>query len=184
MTFRGLVKVGPFVVAACLAIGCGERARRSSTGNVLTGSGRISFGVDSGVVHQPPATDSGVPDTRVIDQPNPADASACAGAGCPTSGIEGSKPLASLNAAEIRQLCEWSTSIQGGPGQRQCPGAEGTTITVPTVDECAAASSFAGAPTECTVSMTETCMTAIEGDTCNFFSEEACAQYFQCLGGS
>jgi hypothetical protein len=108
--------------------------------------------------------------------------SACSGesrdeGGVGASGVPRDKYLDELTPDEQRDLCTWAIAAQGGPGERACD--EETTVTVPSVDECAADD----LDFHCRVGLAEDCVVSLDGDPCALLVEPACQTYVECVLG-
>lgn len=105
---------------------------------------------------------------------------ACGGGGGgfdPHSGVDPALMVAGLADPDLTTLCAWSIDATGGAGHMDtCDG--GFTITVHTVEECAA--SLATWTCDATVADYEACIDATGGDACKLLTEEACAVFFEC----
>jgi hypothetical protein len=93
------------------------------------------------------------------------------------SGVDRSKYLDELNAAEVQQLCAWTESILS-PGEHTC--ANGLTTRSYTTSECVASDKDR---VHCRVSLTEDCVDSTNGDPCQVLATQACATYIACALG-
>ena len=101
----------------------------------------------------------------------------CGGSG--SSGIESSKYMDELSSDEISTLCDWMLEQQGGVGVETDCG-DGLSTTTPTKDECTATTTLP----HCQVSAVESCMEALDGNSCNLLSADGCADYMTCAFSS
>ena len=103
--------------------------------------------------------------------------SGCGGTG--SSGVDSSKHLNDLTSDELSTLCDWMLDKQGGAGVETDCG-DGLSTTNPTKAECTAETNVPN----CQVSAVESCMEAIDGNSCNLLSAEGCATYIACAFSS
>jgi len=96
-----------------------------------------------------------------------------------TSGLPPSLSLASLDASQVMQLCEWGIDIQGGPSQSwEC--SDGLTVSTGTVAECVAGLESGASSCDITVGEMEGCLRALGRDACNVLDDPACAAVRAC----
>lgn len=96
-----------------------------------------------------------------------------------TSGVPSTLTVASLDAAQLRQLCEWSIGVQGGPGRMvECPGGGSTTTS--TEADCTGGLSGTTISCDITVGEVEDCFVAIGTDLCGLLDGPACAPFVAC----
>lgn len=94
-----------------------------------------------------------------------------------SSGLNPNAMLNELSDAEIRQLCVWTTDVEGGPDTHDCGG--GVTMTTPSTEECI--SDLADHSIACRVKDVESCVKSIARDPCAALDGSACSPYLQCF---
>jgi hypothetical protein len=94
----------------------------------------------------------------------------------PSSGIDRSKYLDQLTPDEIRELCTFVITSEGGSGNRSCGDAG--SFHVYTLDECTSGTLVSY---HCQVALVEDCLSSLEGDVCSFFGSSACKVYVECV---
>lgn len=102
----------------------------------------------------------------------------CGGGDEGFSGVDVTKRLGDLSAAEMRDVCTWVIAQQGGEGAvHQCEN--GDTVTLDTVDECVAERD--GFDTcSVTVRQLEECVLAVGEDVCLAPSTPVCQPLGEC----
>jgi hypothetical protein len=93
-----------------------------------------------------------------------------------SGGVPRTKYLDELTTAEKLWLCEWAVAEQGGPGEQTC--ADGTTVTVTTVEECATGDF---SPFHCLVGLAVDCIESLNGNACGITTTPACEAYIDCV---
>lgn len=106
---------------------------------------------------------------------------ACGGSDAGFSGVESTKEVDELSGSEMRDLCAWTISYQGGEGATfEC--ADGVSVTNDTVEECVDEQyEFAGCTL--TVRQMEECVLAAGPDPCRVLDTPECAPFIACVFG-
>lgn len=154
------------LVAALAACG-GSRDRPPGTregSGAPTGETRDS-GVAQGVDGGEPARDGGIPgiDGGLPDSGAPAE-------------LDPSEDVSNLEPDELATLCQIVIAATGTE-EVICPGE--IAVTPATYEQCVSGAYGAG----CTVGAVLTCMSSLEGDLCNLFATEGCAEFLECGSG-
>jgi hypothetical protein len=103
-----------------------------------------------------------------------------------TSGVTSTKTISTINATDVKKICDWMASLYGGyGGQTVCSDASGMTETIDgpaSQAECVAEASIIKAGCTTTVARMETCLRSIS--TCDTADDAAaasdCAALFSC----
>ena len=109
-----------------------------------------------------------------------------AGTPAQISGVPGTKTLSTINADDIKKICDWTASLYGGyGGQTVCNDSPGITetITGPTSQaECLGKASIIKAGCTTTVSQMESCLRSIStcGTTGDATPSADCMALFAC----
>jgi hypothetical protein len=98
-------------------------------------------------------------------------AAACGSA----SGVDSSKYIDELTAAEVTTLCEYRTDAIG---------TSSTTCGALTLQGVTQSKCETDARPHCLVSSLEGCVDSLAGDPCNFFKTAECATHLMCAAGS
>lgn len=86
------------------------------------------------------------------------------------SGVDRSKYMDELSAAEIKQYCAWSTQVIPA-GRHECSRG---VIVFGTEKDCI------GSQAHCLVSVEEDCRASMRDDACQLFDGEPCKAYWEC----